>query len=71
MKINVRVKPGAKQEKVVLNEDGSLVVYCHARAHEGEANTAAIRLVAEFYKVAKSQVKIVRGAKGRDKVLEI
>ena len=71
MKINVRVKPGSSQEKVILADDGSLVVYCHARAHDGEANAAVVALVAEYYGVAKSSMQIVRGAKGRDKVLEI
>lgn len=71
MKINVHVKPGSSQEKVILADDGSLVVYCHARAHDGEANAAIVRLVAAHYSVAKSSVEIVCGAKGRDKVLEI
>lgn len=71
MKIAVRVKPGSSQEKVVSLDDDSLVVYCHARAHDGEANAAVVRLLAEYYGVAKSSVQIVRGTKGRDKVVEI
>ncbi len=71
MKIAVRVKPGSSQEKVVSADDGSLTVYCHARAHDGEANAAVVRLLAEYYGVAKSSVQIVRGTKGRDKVVEI
>lgn len=68
--MNVRVKPGAKVEKVVQSNAG-LTVYCHARAHDGEANVAVIKLVAKHLGVAKSRVRIVRGAKGRDKVLEV
>ncbi|MBR3220386.1 DUF167 domain-containing protein [Candidatus Saccharibacteria bacterium] len=71
MKVSLRVKPGSSQEKVILTDDGSLVVYCHARAHDGEANAAVVRLVAEYYGVAKSSVRIVRGAKNKDKILEI
>lgn len=68
--MNVRVKPGAKVEKVVQSNTG-LTVYCHARAYDGEANAAVIKLVAKHLGVAKSRVRIVRGAKGRDKVLEV
>ena len=67
----MRVKPGSKQEKIVKNDDGSLVVYCHARAHDGEANTAIIKLVAKELGVTKSQIEIIHGLKGRDKILEI
>ena len=70
MRVAVRVKPGAKQEKVV-SADGVLIVYCHARAHDGEANRAVIELVAKHVGVAKSRVQIVRGTKSREKVLEI
>lgn len=71
MNVKVRVKPGSSQEKIVCMDDGSLVVYCHARAHDGEANAAVIALVAKYYGVSKSSVQVVCGAKSRDKVLEI
>lgn len=70
MKIQVTVKPGAKNEKIVVSDDG-LVVYLHARAHDGEANTALVQVLSNYYGVSKSQVEIVRGFKGRQKIIEI
>ncbi|MBQ8985348.1 DUF167 domain-containing protein [Candidatus Saccharibacteria bacterium] len=70
MKINVVVKPGAKVEKIVESADG-LVVYIHARAHEGEANVGLIQALAKYYGVSKSCVTIIRGEKNHHKVVEI
>ena len=71
MIVSVLVKPGSSQEKVVEGSEGNLVVFTHARAHDGEANKKVIQILAEHYGVSKSQVKLVRGAKGRAKVFEI
>ena len=70
MNIQVTVKPGAKQEKIVKSNDG-LTVYLHARAHDGEANKALVRALADYYGVSKSCVLILRGQKSHQKVVEI
>lgn len=70
MKIQVIVKPGAKQEKIVSTDEG-LIVYLHARAHDGEANKSLIKILADYFKVSKSQIEIVKGQKSHQKVVEI
>ena len=71
MRISVRVKPGAKgEEHLEKQADGSFVAFIHARAHDGEANQALIKLVSDSFKVAKTQISIVSGAKSRQKTLE-
>ena len=70
MLLNVRVIPKAKHNKIV-EEEGRLRVYLTAPPLEGKANKALIELLAEYYKVKKNQIVIVRGQKSRDKVLEI
>lgn len=70
MKINVRVIPKAKQNKVVVEPD-RLKVYLTAPPVEGKANQALIEILAEHYGVRRSQVRIISGQKGRDKVVEI
>jgi uncharacterized protein YggU (UPF0235/DUF167 family) len=71
MRISVRVKPGTKgASRLEQQEDGSYVAFLHARAHDGEANKALIELVAQEFKLAKSQIVIISGAKARMKVLE-
>ena len=70
MIIQVTVKPGAKFEKIVESGDG-LIVYLHARAHDGEANVALVKALADYYGVSKSCIEIKRGQKSHQKVVEI
>lgn len=71
MRISVRVKPGTKGvTRLEKQEDGSYVAFLHARAHDGEANKALIELVAQEFRVAKTQISIKSGAKSRGKVIE-
>jgi len=69
-RINVRVKPGSSQEKIVENE-GGLTVFMHARAHDGKANEALVKILAKHFKVPKSSIWIVQGQKSREKVVEL
>ena len=70
-RISVKVKPGCKQaSRLEKQEDGSYVAFLHARAHDGEANTELMRLLSKELGVAKTQLTIVSGAKGRDKIIE-
>ena len=71
MNLQIIVKPGSKVQKIVKNPDDSLTVHCHARAHDGEANTAVIKLVADYLDTPKSKIKILRGQKSPHKLLKI
>ena len=72
MKISVKIKPNSRyREEVVAGDDGSLVVYTKAPAIEGRANLAAVKLLAKYYGVAPSRVKLVRGVTSRNKMFEI
>lgn len=70
-RINVKVKPGCKQaSRLEKQEDGSYVAFLHARAHDGEANAELMKLLSKELGVPKTELEIVAGAKGRDKVIE-
>lgn len=72
MKVFVFLKPNSRhREEVIANDDGSLTVYTKAPAIEGRANLAAVKLIAKYYGVAPSRVKLVRGVASRNKVFEI
>jgi uncharacterized protein YggU (UPF0235/DUF167 family) len=70
-RISVKVKPGCRQaSRLEKQEDGSYVAFLHARAHDGEANTELMKLLSKELGVAKTQITIASGAKGRDKIIE-
>ena len=70
MKIDVKVTPNAKKERIV-DEGGLFKVYVTAPALDGKANKALIDLLAEHFDVKKGAVRIVKGEKSREKVVEI
>ena len=70
VRLNIRVVPNAKQNKVV-EEPGRLKVYLTAPAVDGKANQALIESIAEHFKVKKSRISIIKGEKSRLKLLEI
>jgi len=71
MKLSLTVHPGAKQEKIIKNDDGSLGVWMYARAHDGQANERLIELLADHFDVAKSRIAIFKGHTSRKKQVDI
>ena len=72
MKISVHIKPNSRhREEVVKNDDDTLTVYIKAPAIEGRANAVAIKLLAKYFGVVSSKVKLVRGATSKYKIFEI
>jgi uncharacterized protein (TIGR00251 family) len=70
-RIPLRVQPSARTNELVGLRDGVLIVRVSAPAIEGRANESARRLVANRLRLPKSSVRIVRGHRSRDKVIEV
>ena len=70
MKIKLRVIPQAKTARIIQEAD-TLKVYLNQPAIEGRANKQLIELLAKYYHTKKYQVKIIKGQKQRDKIVEI
>lgn len=70
MRYQITVKPGSSQEKIVQTADNELTIYLRAKPHGGEANDALIKLLSKHFKVAKTTIKITRGAKSHTKLIE-
>ena len=68
-KYQITVKPGSSQEKIVETAPGELTVYLRAKPHDGEANDALIKLLSKHFGVAKTTIKISRGAHSRTKLI--
>ncbi|MFA5078162.1 MAG: DUF167 domain-containing protein [Dehalococcoidia bacterium] len=70
MKIGIKVIPRSSREEIVKTDEGYLV-RVKAQPKEGKANEAVIKLVAEHFRVTRSQVRITSGLSGRNKIVEI
>jgi uncharacterized protein len=72
LRFAVRVKPGSARTAVGGRwRGGALIVAVPAPAVEGKANAAVCRALADAFGVRRNQVTIVRGERGRDKLVEI
>jgi len=69
-RIHVRITPNAGKNSI-KEEEGKLKIKVSAPAVDGKANKAVIELLATYFKIRKSAISIVKGEKGRDKIIEI
>ena len=69
-RLALRVTPGARTEGLEL-DDGRLLVKVRAKPHDGAANEAVLLLLAEALGVATSRLRLLRGATGRDKLVQL
>ena len=70
MRVQIKTIPNAKKESVI-EAGGIYVVRVKAVPEKGKANEAVIKLLAKHFKVAKNQIKIIRGLASRHKTVEI
>jgi uncharacterized protein (TIGR00251 family) len=67
----VRVQPRSARNRILLEPDGRVRIHVTAPPVEGEANAAVCTLLADTLHVAKSTVRVVQGARSRDKHISI
>lgn len=67
----VHVVPGSSRSEIAGSHNDSLRVRVAARPVEGAANEELIQLLAKTFRVSKSSVRIVSGARGRAKQVSI
>ncbi|AHE98132.1 hypothetical protein THITH_07485 [Thioalkalivibrio paradoxus ARh 1] len=67
----MRVKPGARVSELQSDPNGPWTARVKAPPVDGRANDELVALIARYFKVGRSQVRIRRGASGRSKWVEI
>ncbi|MFH1958393.1 MAG: DUF167 domain-containing protein [bacterium] len=71
MKIKVKVVASSKKAAVSVLPDGSLKVKVDAQPQKGKANRRLLEILAGYYGVPKTSVKIIRGHTSPVKLIEI
>lgn len=69
MTISCKVIPNAKRNKITVLSDGCFKIHLTAPAVEGKANKALIKILADYFDVAKGKIQITRGERGRNKIV--
>ncbi len=71
MEIFVKVKPASNEEKVEKIDDTHFAVSVKEPPVRGLANGGVVRVLAEYFSVSQSRVKIVSGHFSRQKIIKV
>ena len=71
MMLKIRVAPRSSKNEIIKMPDGTLKIKLHAPPVEGAANEELIKLLSEEYDTSKSNIKIIKGAKGKNKIVSL
>lgn len=71
MKISVKAKPAAKEEKVEKIDENNFIVSVKEPPVQGRANAAITKVLAGYFGISTYQVKLVSGFASKQKIFEI
>lgn len=71
VRLQLRVKPGGRSDRLVGPHDGALKLEVRAAPDRGRANDAVIRLLAGVLGVGCADVEVTAGGASRDKVVSV
>jgi uncharacterized protein (TIGR00251 family) len=70
-RIDVRLKPRAKNDRIAVRADGTIEVAVTSPPVDDRANAHLVSLLAERLGIPKSSMSIVSGRHGRNKVVAV
>ncbi len=71
MFIKVKVVPNSRKKAIIKKTEDSFELKIKEKPIMGRANIAATEVLADYFKVLKSKIKLVRGHHKKNKVFEI
>jgi len=71
VRLRLRVKPGARRERLVGAHGGALKLEVTSPPERGKANRAVVALLARVLGVPRKDVAVVMGQTSQDKVVEV
>ena len=71
MKILVKVKTKAKEERLEEIGENTFVVWVKEPAEKGKANAAVIKTIAKHFRIPQGNARIVSGLSSRQKIIII
>ena len=71
MLIMVRVFVNAKNNNIIKKTEDSFDVFVKAKPINGMANKAVIENLSDYFEISQKKIKIVRGFKNYNKIINI
>jgi hypothetical protein len=71
MLIKVKVFPCAREEEIVAKSQDSFEIRVKEKPQMGQANKGVIRVLAGYFKIPESKIRIIKGFREPSKIIEI
>ncbi len=71
MQIRAKIIPNSKKRKIEKIGDNIFEIKTKSKAENNQANIEVIDILSDFFVVPISNVRIIRGRRGRNKIIEI
>ncbi len=71
MRLTITVKPRSSKTDVIQISETEYQVRLTASPVDGEANEQLIKILSEYFDIAKTSISILKGKTGKKKIVEI
>ena len=71
MFIKVKVFPNSKKEEVTQKSSDDFEIKVKAAPRQGAANSRTVELLAGFLKIPAGRLRLIKGAKTRNKIFKV
>lgn len=71
MFIKVKTFPSSKKESIIMKKNDSFEIKVKEDPIEGAATRRVVQLLADYFKIERGKIKIVKGQKERSKIFKL
>lgn len=71
MLIKVKVFPNSKKEEILKRKENSFYIFVKEEAKQKRANEKVFKILASYFKVSLSQIKLIKGGREKNKIFDI
>jgi len=71
MLIKVKVFPSSKEEEIIKKSEDSFEIKVKEKPIKGLANKEIINILASYFKIPESNIRLIKGFRQRNKIFEI
>jgi uncharacterized protein (TIGR00251 family) len=68
--IKVKVFAGCKRDEIIKKKNDEFEVRVKEKAEEGRANRAVIKVLANYFKIDESMIRLIKSLKDRNRFLK-
>ena len=71
MLIKVKVFPSSKEEEIIKKSEDSFEIKVKGKPIKGLANKEVIKILASYFNISRSNVRLIKGFRQRNKIFKI